>query len=238
MPQQTELEKINLAAEYIGRYFEKEEAVKTCFENKDYLKTYIHDNSYVVKNFDLKSKIFKAMMICLGAAAAVFLVFLLLLGTDLLIVPIIAFATVFVLGTAFVIALNKFRLTEAEKHQVEINEGINEQLVMLDDRIKQAERQRDDYYAALEKRIDFMSLDYMKNIDQIKGYIENGQAETCEDAVALFEQQLLMQQMTCIIENSEEKPASAEENLERFGDPLKVIKENKKKKRKEKKAKK
>ena len=49
-----------------------------------------------------------------------------------------------------------------------MNEGINEQIIMLDDRIKQVERQRDDYYKALEKRVPFMSLDYMKNVSADK----------------------------------------------------------------------
>lgn len=74
--------------------------------------------------------------------------------------------TYFIGVGVFGIALNKYRLTAAEQKQVEVNEGINEQIIMLDDRIKQVERQRDDYYKALEKRVPFMSLDYMKTFSR------------------------------------------------------------------------
>jgi len=70
-------------------------------------------------------------------------------------VGIIAGALIFIGAGVFGIALNKYRLTAAEQKQVEVNEGINEQIIMLDDRIKQVERQRDDYYKALEKESAF-----------------------------------------------------------------------------------
>ena len=54
MANETELEKIDRAAEYFERYFEFEDAVTVSKENKEYLKTYIHDNDYVVKNFNIK----------------------------------------------------------------------------------------------------------------------------------------------------------------------------------------
>lgn len=54
MANETELEKIDRAAEYFERYFEFEDAVTVSMENKEYLKTYIHDNDYVVKNFNIK----------------------------------------------------------------------------------------------------------------------------------------------------------------------------------------
>ena len=50
------LKKIDRAAEYFERYFEFEDAVTVSKENKEYLKTYIHDNDYVVKNFNIKIK--------------------------------------------------------------------------------------------------------------------------------------------------------------------------------------
>ena len=60
MANETELEKIDRAAEYFERYFEFEDAVTVSMENKEYLKTYIHDNDYVVKNFNIKNKIIKS----------------------------------------------------------------------------------------------------------------------------------------------------------------------------------
>ena len=222
MANETELEKIDRAAEYFERYFEFEDAVTVSKENKEYLKTYIHDNDYVVK---------------IGIGLAAFLLLWLLLGTKLIIVGIIAGALIFIGAGVFGIALNKYRLTAAEQKQVEVNEGINEQIIMLDDRIKQVERQRDDYYKALEKRVPFMSLDYMKNVQQIKQFLVDGKADTCEEAVDMFEESMLLQQMTDIMTKSE-TIEPVKDDKERFGDPLKIIKENKKKRKKEKKAKK
>ena len=213
MANETELEKIDRAAEYFERYFEFEDAVTVSKENKEYLKTYIHDNDYVVKNFNIKNKIIKSLGISIGIGLAAFLLLWLLLGTKLIIVGIIA------------------------QKQVEVNEGINEQIIMLDDRIKQVERQRDDYYKALEKRVPFMSLDYMKNVQQIKQFLVDGKADTCEEAVDMFEESMLLQQMTDIMTKSE-TIEPVKDDKERFGDPLKIIKENKKKRKKEKKAKK
>jgi hypothetical protein len=236
----SELERISQAEVYINRYFEFADAVDISNQNREYLKTYLHDDAYVTKQFNINSQITKSLAICAGAAAAAFLLFFLILGVNLIIVPIIAAAFVLVLGAVFVVCLHKYRLSAALAHQKEVNEGINEQIVILEDRTKQLERQRDDYLKALGKKIDFMELDidYMKNISVIKGYVEDGSAETCEDAVDIYEQNMLMQQMTSIMTQSEAKPVSHEENMERFGDPLKIIKENKKKRRKEKKEKK
>ncbi|MBO5447695.1 MAG: hypothetical protein J5994_00065 [Ruminococcus sp.] len=233
----TELERITQAETYINRYFEFEDAVKVSYENKDYLKTYIKDISQVVKDFDVRSKSLKYMGLCVLAAVVVFVLFLIILGVKLIVVPIIAAAAVLVLGIAFVIALNRYRLTAAQEHQKEVNEGIKEQLDILDTRIQQIERQRDDYLKALDSKIDFMQadVDYMKNIGKIKEYVQNGSAETCEDAVEMFEQSMLMAQMTNIIHDSEKKSFTQEENMERFGDPLKIIKENKRNRKKGKK---
>jgi len=41
-------------------------------ENKEYLKTYIHDNDYVVKNFNIKNKIVKSLGISIGIGLAAF----------------------------------------------------------------------------------------------------------------------------------------------------------------------
>lgn len=237
MANETELEKIDRAAEYFERYFEFEDAVTVSKENKEYLKTYIHDNDYVVKNFNIKNKIIKSLGISIGIGLAAFLLLWLLLGTKLIIVGIISGALIFIGAGVFGIALNKYRLTAAEQKQVEVNEGINEQIIMLDDRIKQVERQRDDYYKALEKRVPFMSLDYMKNVQQIKQFLVDGKADTCEEAVDMFEESMLLQQMTDIMTKSE-TIEPVKDDKERFGDPLKIIKENKKKRKKEKKAKK
>ena len=72
MANETELEKIDRAAEYFERYFEFEDAVTVSKENKEYLKTYIHDNDYVVKNFNIKNKIIKSLGISIGIGLVAF----------------------------------------------------------------------------------------------------------------------------------------------------------------------
>lgn len=75
-----------------------------------------------------------------------------------------------------------------------------------------------------------MSLDYMKNVQQIKQFLVDGKADTCEEAVDMFEESMLLQQMTDIMTKSE-TIEPVKDDKERFGDPLKIIKENKKKRK-------
>ena len=155
-------------------------------------------------------------------------------------VPLVVCAAIFIGGAVFFTSLHKYKLDSAKQHQKEVNEGIQEQIEILDTRIAQIEKQRDDYLAALKKRIDFMELDidYMRNIGAIKQKLIDGEAETCEDAVYAYEQGMLLSQMNNIMSKSERKPEmDMEKNRERFGDPLQAIEEKKKKKKKEKKKK-
>jgi hypothetical protein len=230
-----ELEKIELAEEYFRRYFEMENAVTVNEENMEYLKTYIHDDQYVTKNFNMMDQTQRGAII----TAVTTVVMLLLMGvaTNWLIAGALAIGTI-VVGVIVVLRLNKYRLDVAKKEQREVNEGIREQIVLLEERKVQLERQKDDYYKALGKRVD-VPLDYMKNVSQIKKFMTDGEADTVEDAIAMYEQSMLMQQMSDIMKASkvkEEEPKKSDR--ERFGDPLKIIKENKRKRRKEKKAKK
>ena len=55
MADQKELDRMNRVAEYINRYYEFDDAVEINKQNKEYLKTYIHDPDYVEKNFDMKN---------------------------------------------------------------------------------------------------------------------------------------------------------------------------------------
>ena len=58
--------------------------------------------------------------------------------------------------------------------------------------------------------------------------VEPGEAETAEDAAAVLEQKILLQQFNDIMEKSEIKVYTDEENKERFGDPLELIKKKRK----------
>ena len=227
----TELEKMQQTVTYCERYFEFEDAVTVNQENIEYLKTYLHDNDYVVKNFDMGSKVKRSLLIAAGGGLIMGLLLLALCGLSLWYIPLIAFVLIAGALGFFLVSLQKFKLTEAEKHQVEVNEGINEQIEALKSREEMLVRQKDEYYKGLqEKELCAIPLEYMQNAAQIKGYLENGEAETIEDAVAIFEQQLLMQEMSSIM--TQKAPAPIVDNKERFGDPLEIIKKNKKAKKK------
>ena len=217
---------------YCKRYYEFEDAVSVNKENIEYLKTYLHDNDYVVNNFDMKSKVTRSVAVSAGAGFAFGLILLGLCGLSLWYVPLIAFLTVTIAAAAFLVSLQKFKLSEAEKNQVEVNEGINEQIEVLTAREAQLISQKDNYYKGLqEKELCAIPLEYMANAEQIRDYIKNGEAETVEDALGIFEQQLLMQEMSSLM-TKQDTPAPAVDNKERFGDPLELIKKNKKAKKK------
>lgn len=233
MAEMTELERVEQAQVYISRYHEFQDAITINKENCEYLKTYIHDEAYVEKEFNMKSKRMKSIAVSAGVGILVFALLAILLGKDLLIAAAICGAVACILLAVFGICLQNFRFTEAKKHQVEVNEGIGEQLQILKDRDAMLVKQRDDYYKGLEKRITFMSLDYMKNIDQIKSYIESGEAKTCEEAVEILERNMLLSKMTSLTSMVDEPtPVNHEAAKERLGDPLELIRQNKKKKKK------
>lgn len=232
MADQKELDKLSQAEEFFNRYFQFEDAVQVSKENKEYLKTYIHLPEYVTKSFNFKAKFTKSIITSAIAGAGAFLLLFLITGFELSVIwiPIVAFAVVFIIGCIVGYSMNKYRLSAALQHQVEINNGISEQIQILEERIKEREKHSKDYYKELQKRITFISMDYMKYIPQIKEILISGEAETCEEAIEVFEQQLLMKKMT----QSLNKPAThtEEENKERFGDPLEMIMADKKKKKK------
>ena len=233
MADQKELDKLNQAEEYFNRYFHLEDSVQVSKENKEYLKTYIHMPEYVSKNFNFKGKVSKAFIASAIAAAIGFVLFFAITGFDvkLIWIPLIIFGLILIGGTIFGFSVNKYKLTAALQHQVEVNNGISEQITILEQRIKEREQQCKDYYKELGKRITFISLDYMKYIPKIREILESGEADTCEDAIAIFEQKLLMEEMTSTLT----KPPvthTHEENKARFGDPLEQINAKKKKKRK------
>ena len=230
MSKETELERLSQAQEFFQRYYKIEDSVKISNENKDYLKTYIHDSDYVTKNFNFKSKIMKQMIGCLALGLVVFLILFVILGKSLLWIAAAAGGLVFIVGLILDVTVNKYRLTNAINEQLDINRGINEQIDLLDKQIKDREKLRDNYLKELRNRVDFISLDYMKYFDRVREFIENDEAETCEDAVQLLDQQLLMKKMTSIMEKSEKIEPKLSDK-ERFGDPLELIKKNKKKRK-------
>ncbi|MCD7741264.1 MAG: hypothetical protein LUI06_03565 [Ruminococcus sp.] len=241
----TELERVEQAAEYFRRYHQMEAAIVQNRENQDYLKTYIHDEEYVSKNFDLTKNITRGIGVSAGAGVLLFLIFWAL--TSSVIVGLVIGLFALIGGSVFAICLQLYRLDAAKQHQVDVNNGITERIEILKSREPLLIKTKDDYYAGLEKRIDFMSVSDMKYIDEIRRMIVENEAETAEDAAALLEQKLLLEQFNSIMEKSEVemKIYTDAENKERFGDQLEMIKKkrkplfgSKKKEKKEKKEKK
>lgn len=228
MADQKELDRMNRVAEYINRYYEFEDAVDINKQNKEYLKTYIHDPDYVEKNFDMKSKVLRGVCIAFGAGVVAFGAALLF--SNLIIAAAIG-GVVLLIGIIASVMIYKTKLKSAQQEQIEVNNGIKEQIQVCESRTKQMEKQRDDYKKGLEKRLDFITPDYIGSIETLKGYLVNGEAETCEDAVALLEQNMLMKKMSDLMTKSSRKPLDMDFNQqkEKFGDPLALIKKKKKK---------
>lgn len=222
----TELERVDQAVEYFRRYDQKSSAIKQNRENQEYLKTYIHDEDYVVKNFQLATKRAKALGISAGTGLVLFLLVYFITKSIIAAIVLGAFALIGI--SVFSVCLQHYRLTAAKQKQVEINEGITEQIEILKAREPQLIQDKENFRAGIEKRVPFISVDDRKYIGEIRKMIESGDAATAEDAAAMLEQKLLMDQFTNIMEQSEEKVYTAEENKERFGDPLELIKKKRK----------
>lgn len=222
----TELERVDQAVEYFRRYDQKSSAIKQNRENQEYLKTYIHDEDYVVKNFQLTTKRAKALGISAGTGLVLFLLVYFITKSIIAAIVLGAFALIGI--SVFSVCLQHYRLTAAKQKQVEINEGITEQIEILKAREPQLIQDKENFRAGIEKRVPFISVDDRKYIGEIRKMIESGDAATAEDAAAMLEQKLLMDQFTNIMEQSEEKVYTAEENKERFGDPLELIKKKRK----------
>lgn len=225
MADKKELDRMNRVVEYINRYYEFEDAVDVSKQNKEYLKTYIKNDAVISKEYNIKEKVFKqAGKIC-AFALVLGILMLFIFGMSAWLLGIIVAAAAFVLGAVVVFLIEKMKLKKIRDEQHEINRGIQEQIEILNGRIKQTERQRDDYRKGLEKRLDFITPDYISSINTIKSYLVTGEAETCEDAVAIYEQGLLMQKMTDVMSKSSRKPLDMDykKQKEKFGDPLAQI---------------
>lgn len=238
MAEVTELERLKQVKSYFERYYQFEDAVTVNQQNKEYLKTYIRNQYDVEAEFNYKEKLTKSITpaLIIGAIAGLFLFAISAWIWWIGLITFVLITTGYMVLSAFVL---KYRLDDAIQRQREVNEGITEQISVLESRDEQLIRQRDDYYRGLKKRVDFMSLDYMDNIDQLQEILENGEADTCEDAVAVLEQKMIFQEMNSFLAapvTPEVKPLDHETAKEKFGDPLEVIRQNRKKRKKENKA--
>lgn len=196
----------------------------------------IHDDIYVQENYDMKARLTREMGIVGGGTLAVFLLVLIIARN--LIVSLVFAAFVFLGGTIFFVALNRYRLDQRMEKQSAINEGIIEEI----ERLKALEptiiKLKDEYAKGLEDQVTFLSLSDVKYIEELREYIESGEADTCEDAAGILEQKLLLQQLNTIMENHEiEKNYIRNEQMlekESFSNPLESIKPSPQKTLKEK----
>lgn len=225
MADMTELEKIDQAAEFFRRYHQMEAAIGQNRENQEYLKTYIHDEQFVIDKYNMKDHLMKGFGLSGGAGLVLFLLLVWVHWIVALVLALFVIAG----GCVFFFCFNKYRLDELKQDQVEVNDGITEQIEILKNREPQLIQAKDNYYAGLEERITFMDLSEMRYIDDLRQIVVNGEADTAEDAAMILEQKLLLQQFNTIMENQEiEKTYTEEENKERFGDPLELIGKRKK----------
>lgn len=223
----TELERIDQAEEFFRRYLQKDAAITQNRENQEYLKTYIHDENYVIENFHFKDHFIKGIAMSVGAGL---LVFLILVFISLL-PAIILGLFVMIGGTIFFYAVNKYRLDASKQNQVEVNQGITEMIETLKNREPEIIQEKENFAKGLEERVTFISIADMKMLPELRKIIENGEAETCEDAAGVLEQKMLYEQFSQIMDNRDiEKTYTEAENKARFGDPLEEIKKKKKKK--------
>ncbi len=229
----TELERIEQAEVFFRRYGKKEEAIRQNRENQEYLKTLIHDDIYVRDNYDMKARLSKEISIVAGAALAVFL----LVWLVTMFVPgLVVGCFVFLGGTVFFIAFNRYKLDSRLERQSEINDGIIDEIERLKALEPMIQKQKADFVKGLEKHVPFLAFSDMKYLNDLREFIMSGEADTCEDAAAMLEQKLLLQQFTTIMENKEiesnfAKTAkkSAEEESAGFENPLESIKPSRKK---------
>ena len=139
----TEMERMTQAESFVKRYFEFEDAIVVSNENREYLKTYIKDIDTVTREFNVDAKISRSIFASIGAALAVGLLLLIPCHRGaLLLVPIIAFILLAVAGIVLFSSIHKYKLTAAQQHQREVNDGIREQIEILDLRIQQMEKQQ------------------------------------------------------------------------------------------------
>ena len=172
----------------------------------------------------------RGLMIAASAAVVAFVIVVIITKP---LIAAIAAGVVFIIGIIAAFVLAGAKLKAAQEEQVEVNNGIQEQIELLDQRTKQIDKQRADYKKGLEKRLDFISPDYIGSIGRIKEYLENGEAETCEDAVAVLEQNMMMEKLSDAMTKSSRKPLDMDYNQqkEKFGDPLVAIREKRRKKK-------
>ncbi|MBQ4096428.1 MAG: hypothetical protein IJC65_08425 [Oscillospiraceae bacterium] len=230
MASTAEMEKLQKTLDYFKRYFEFEDAVAVNHENREYLKTYIHNLSHTEEEFGLKRKNKIALGIAAGAGLVCGLIAMLIAGMDSF-----GAKNLIALGVTFVvvcIGVNFLLKTQIRKKfeqkwdaQKEINEGIGEQIDDLSRRCDTLEKQKRDYLKALEeKELACIPIKHIKYAEEIASYVKDGKAETVEDAVKMFEENVALKKITKEKERKRKQPTDSP--AQRFGNPLQGLSMN------------
>lgn len=230
MASTAEMEKLQKTLDYFKRYFEFEDAVAVNHENREYLKTYIHNLSHTEEEFGLKRKNKIALGIAAGAGLVCGLIAMLIAGMDSF-----GAKNLIALGVTFVvvcIGVNFLLKTQIRKKfeqkwdaQKEINEGIGEQIDDLSRRCDTLEKQKRDYLKALEeKELACIPVKHIKYAEEIASYVKDGKAETVEDAVKMFEENVALKKITKEKERKRKQPTDSP--AQRFGNPLQGLSMN------------
>lgn len=231
----SELEKMQRSVDYCHRYFEFDEAIEINKQNREYLKKYIHDDAWVEQEFNLRSKIMahkKNMIIVMVVAFLLFTMIVFAVFSSVaagLIVGAVTGLISFAAAYFLVSNAEKNNLNNAKQHQREVNDGIKEQIEALNERERLLISQKNNYYKALQERRDFyIPIEYIERADDILEFMTKGEAETCDDAVGILEQKLLMRELNSITGAKITKKPINEREM--FGDPLEKINHAPKKK--------
>lgn len=231
----TEIEKMKHSVDYCHRYFEFDEAIEINQQNREYLKKYIHDDTWVEQEFDLNSKIMSHKKNFIIVAIVAFLLFTMIIFAVSasvvigFIVGAVAGAVSLFVAYLLVSRAEKGNLDDAKRHQREVNDGIKEQMEALSERERLLISQKNNYYKALQERKDFyIPIEHIERADDILKFMIDGDAETCDDAVGILEQKLLMKELNSITGARITKKTINEREM--FGDPLEKINHAPKKK--------
>lgn len=230
MASTAEMEKLQKTLDYFKRYFEFEDAVAVNHENREYLKTYIHNLSHTEEEFGLKHKNKIALGIAAGAGLVCGLIAMLIAGMDNfgaknLIALGVTFAVIFI-GASFLLkTMIRKKFEQKWDAQKEINEGIGEQIDDLSRRCDTLEKQKRDYLKALEeKELACIPVKHIKYAEEIASYVKDGKAETVEDAVKMFEENVALKKITKEKERKRKQPTDSP--AQRFGNPLQGLSMN------------
>ena len=196
MSQNTELKKLDETLAYFKRYSEFDDAILLLSQNREYLKTHIRNADYVAGEYCLKERQKLAVSFVTCFAVVVFGIAYAFLGVDKIIIAGIVGVVSLIALIVAAMELTKSAFKNKLQEQDEINRGLTEVIEMYGSRSKQVEEQKIDYLRTLErKNMVCIPVKYMKNAEEIAGYVRDGKVDIATEAIAMFEQNQMTKKM-------------------------------------------